>query len=167
MFVFDEMSLFRNLLHLLSECGAGDGSREHLRSASGHSSPGQRWLAAHFAAFLPALSSLGGYGSVKERLCIQTTIASAMPETTSSFFCAHRERNSFITLGFMVSNGCWDSRSSSAEAMSHAFIARSNPVLKWIFFSAHRTRNLWYSSAFTLRNPTSSISSVPGFSMPC
>jgi len=36
--------------------------------------------------------------------------------------------NSFITLGFMVSKGGWDSRSSPAEAMSHAFIACSNPV---------------------------------------
>lgn len=44
------MSFFRNLLHLLSKCNAGDGSREHLRSAPGHVSPGQRRLAAHFAA---------------------------------------------------------------------------------------------------------------------
>lgn len=46
-----------------------------------------RRLAAHFAAFLPDFSSLGGYGSVEEKLCIHTTIVSAMPETTSSFFC--------------------------------------------------------------------------------
>ena len=38
-----------------------------------------------------------------------------MPETTSSSFCAHRELNSFNTLGFMVSKGGWDSRSLRAD----------------------------------------------------
>lgn len=57
--VFDEMSVFRNLLHLLGKCGAGYGRREHLRFVPGHVSPGQRWLAAHFTAFLPGLAVLG------------------------------------------------------------------------------------------------------------
>ncbi len=102
----------------LSECGAGDGDMSHRFS---------RCMATHFAAFFPALSSLGGYGSVKERLYIHTIIASVMPETRSSFFWAQREQNSLVTLGFMVSNGGWDRRSSPAEAMSHALIAARIP----------------------------------------
>src|SRR5659263_682546 len=82
-----------------------------------------------FRFFLPTLPlSSQGYGSVTVYLRIQTTIASAMLGKMSIPWRLHRKRNSFITLGFIVSKGGWDSRSSPAQAMSHAFIACSNPV---------------------------------------
>src|SRR5659263_128933 len=82
-----------------------------------------------FRFFLPTLPlSSQGYGSVETYLRIQTTIASAMPGRMSNPWRLHRERNSLITLGFIVSKGGWDSRSSPDEATSQAFIACSNPV---------------------------------------